>query len=103
LIFYGIFDRIELTYLDESYQILNFAVGSDKVELKMIDFIFQVFGKMGYAHPLHPAITHLPVGLVAAAFIFVLVALCLSERCSRHCPTTELFFLHSFLPSQQYS
>jgi mono/diheme cytochrome c family protein len=43
----------------------------------MIDFIFQAFGKMGYTHPLHPAITHLSVGLVAAAFIFALVALLL--------------------------
>jgi mono/diheme cytochrome c family protein len=41
----------------------------------MIAFIYQVFEKIGYTHPLHPAITHLPVGLVAAAFIFALVAL----------------------------
>jgi uncharacterized membrane protein len=41
----------------------------------MIDFIYQAFEKMGYTHPLHPPITHLPVGLVAAAFIFALVAL----------------------------
>ncbi len=41
----------------------------------MIDFIFQAFGKMGYTHPLHPPVTHLSVGLVAAAFIFALVAL----------------------------
>ena len=40
----------------------------------MIDFIYQAFEKMGYTHPLHPPITHLPVGLVAAAFIFALVA-----------------------------
>ena len=41
----------------------------------MIDFIFQAFGKMGYTHPLHPPITHLPMGLLVAAFIFALVAL----------------------------
>jgi uncharacterized membrane protein len=40
----------------------------------MIDFIYQAFGKMGYTHPLHPAITHLSVGLAVAAFIFALVA-----------------------------
>jgi mono/diheme cytochrome c family protein len=45
----------------------------------MIDFIFQVLVKMGYTHPLHPPITHLPVGLAAGAFIFALVAL-LSRR-----------------------
>jgi len=41
----------------------------------MIDFIFQAFGKMGYTHPLHPPMTHLPMGLLVAAFIFALVAL----------------------------
>ena len=41
----------------------------------MIDFIFQALAKMGYTHPAHPPITHLPVGLVAAAFIFAVVAL----------------------------
>jgi len=41
----------------------------------MIDFIFQAFGRMGYTHPLHPPITHLPMGLLVAAFIFALVAL----------------------------
>jgi mono/diheme cytochrome c family protein len=41
----------------------------------MIDFIFQAFGKMGYTHPLHPPMTHLPMGLLVAAFIFASVAL----------------------------
>jgi len=41
----------------------------------MIDFFYQAFEKMGYTHPLHPPITHLPMGLLVAAFIFALVAL----------------------------
>ncbi len=41
----------------------------------MIDFIYHSFEKMGYTHPLHPPITHLPMGLVVAAFVFALVAL----------------------------
>jgi len=54
----------------------------------MIDFIFQALGRMGYTHPTHPPITHLPVGLVAAAFIFALVA---------------LLFRRTILPSLSYN
>ena len=53
----------------------------------MIGFIYQAFEKMGYTHPLHPPMSHLPVGLVAAAFIFALVA---------------LLFRRSILPSLSY-
>ena len=60
---------MQLVSVDES---LSKAV---KWRLRMIDFIFQALAKMGYTHPAHPPITHLPVGLVAAAFIFAFVAL----------------------------
>ena len=53
-----------------------------------MDFIFQALAKMGYTHPVHPPITHLPVGLVAAAFIFALVA---------------LLFRRTMLPSLSYN
>ena len=38
----------------------------------MLDFIYSTLSKIGYTHPLHPAITHLPVGLVFGAFLFSL-------------------------------
>ena len=34
----------------------------------MINAIYDLLDKIGYAHPIHPALTHLPIGFVAAAF-----------------------------------
>jgi len=33
--------------------------------------IYALFSSIGYHHPLHPALTHLPVGLTIASFIFL--------------------------------
>jgi uncharacterized membrane protein len=41
----------------------------------MIDLFYQLLEKIGYTHPVHPAFTHIPMGLIIGAFIFVLVAL----------------------------
>jgi uncharacterized membrane protein len=41
----------------------------------MIAFIYQTLAKFGYTHPLHPALTHLPIGMVMGAFIFALAAI----------------------------
>ena len=41
----------------------------------MIESIYQTLTKFGYTHPLHPALTHVPIGMVMGAFLFVLVAL----------------------------
>ena len=40
----------------------------------MIDFIYELFAKLGYPKPLHPSMTHMPEGLVVAIFILVLIA-----------------------------
>jgi mono/diheme cytochrome c family protein len=40
----------------------------------MISFIYQTLTQFGYTHPLHPTITHLPIGMVMGAFIFILIA-----------------------------
>ena len=34
-----------------------------------MDIIYRLLYAIGYAHPLHPAVTHVPVGLVIGAFI----------------------------------
>jgi len=39
----------------------------------MIEFIYQTLIKFGYTHPLHPTLTHVPIGMVMGAFLFVLV------------------------------
>ena len=36
--------------------------------------------KVGYIHPVHPPLTHNPMGLVAGAFIFALVALLVRQK-----------------------
>ena len=41
----------------------------------MFDFIYEMLQKFGYTHPLHPTLTHLPIGLVLAAFVFGLIAI----------------------------
>lgn len=39
----------------------------------MADLFYRVLESVGYAHPLHPVLTHLVVGPVIAAFIFELI------------------------------
>jgi uncharacterized membrane protein len=41
----------------------------------MIDLFYELLEKIGYTHPVHPAFTHIPMGLIIGAFIFSLVAL----------------------------
>jgi len=41
----------------------------------MIDFIYAALASLGYTHPLHPASTHLPMGLVLGAFLFQLASI----------------------------
>ncbi len=39
-----------------------------------MESVYQILAKIGYTHPLHPTLTHLVMGLVMGAFIFVLIA-----------------------------
>jgi len=41
----------------------------------MIDYIYQTLTEIGYTHPLHPTLTHVPIGLVMGAFFFAIVGL----------------------------
>ncbi len=40
----------------------------------MIDKIYELFAQIGYVHPLHPALTHAPVGGVMVGFFLMVVA-----------------------------
>ena len=55
----------------------------------MIQFIYQTLTKFGYTHPLHPTLTHVPIGLVIGAFLFALAALVFRRtrlvQTARHC------------------
>lgn len=37
---------------------------------KMTEYIFELFNKVGFTHPLHPAMTHIPMGMVMGAVVF---------------------------------
>ncbi len=39
-----------------------------------MDFIYQFLESIGYTHPIHPPLTHMPIGLVAGALILRLAA-----------------------------
>lgn len=63
-----------------------------------MDSIYRLLETMGYTHPIHPAITHLAIGLVIAALIFYLVSLLMRHekyaQTAKHCST--LAFLAIF-------
>ena len=40
----------------------------------MIEFVYQTLTKIGYTHPIHPPLTHIPVGMAIGAFFFGLAA-----------------------------
>jgi len=60
----------------------------------MIEIIYQTLTKFGYTHPLHPTLTHLPIGMVMGVFFFVLVALIFRRanlaQTARHCSVLAL-------------
>lgn len=41
----------------------------------MTDTIFSFLNQIGFTHPLHPAFTHVPMGMVMGAVFFVAVLL----------------------------
>jgi uncharacterized membrane protein len=55
----------------------------------MASKLYHFLDGIGYHHPLHPVLTHLPVGLTIAAFVFILLAYILKSdkyiHTARHC------------------
>ncbi len=54
-----------------------------------VHYFYQLVNQLGYKHPIHPALVHLPIGLVAGAFIFGWLGLLSRKeglvRSARHC------------------
>ncbi len=46
----------------------------------MIDQFFQFLAKMGFGDPLHPPITHMPIGLTVGALVFFLSAFFFKQK-----------------------
>jgi len=55
----------------------------------MISAFYQSLASIGYTHPLHPAVTHIPVGLIIGGFVFALTGTILKRpsltKSARHC------------------
>ena len=62
----------------------------------MIDFFYRALQALGYSHPVHVMVTHMPVGLVTGAFALQLIALLFRKkgltRSARHAFILALIF-----------
>jgi uncharacterized membrane protein len=60
----------------------------------MFEFIYQPLTNLGYNHPIHPTLTHVPIGMAMGAFIFVLIAVITRKKnlaqTARHCSVLAL-------------
>ena len=60
----------------------------------MVEFIYQTFTELGYTHPLHPTLTHVPIGMVMGTFLFMIIALIFGKahlaQTARHCTVLAL-------------
>ena len=61
----------------------------------MIDFVYQLLEQVGFTHPLHPAITHLPMGMSMGAFLFGMGSLRypVLTATARHCAVLGAIFV----------
>jgi uncharacterized membrane protein len=63
----------------------------------MIAFIYETLAQFGFRHPLHPAITHIPMGMVMGGFLFALASFVLKKedlvQTAHYCFTLALIFV----------
>jgi uncharacterized membrane protein len=63
----------------------------------MIESLYAILGKVGFHHPLHPALTHIPMGMVMGCFFFSLLAFYWKKSIflttSLHCTVLALIFM----------
>jgi uncharacterized membrane protein len=63
----------------------------------MIELIYQTLAKIGYSHPLHPAITHIPMGMIIGGFLFALGSVVMKKddlaKAAHYCYTLALIFV----------
>jgi uncharacterized membrane protein len=45
-----------------------------------VDWIYQFLAILGYTHPIHPALVHVPIGSVVAAFVFGVIGLVFKKQ-----------------------
>ena len=61
----------------------------------MIEFIYSTLAAAGFNHPLHPVITHIPMGMVIGAFLFQAASFKWEElsKTAHHCIVLALIFI----------
>lgn len=63
----------------------------------MTDLIYGTLESIGFAHPLHPGLTHIPMGMVIGCFLFSLFALITKKnifiKTSLHCSVVGIIFI----------
>ena len=63
----------------------------------MIESLYAFLEKVGFHHPLHPALTHIPMGMVMGCFFFGLLAYLgkkpIFRTTSLHCSVLALVFI----------
>ncbi len=61
----------------------------------MIEFIYSTLAAIGFKHPLHPVMTHIPMGMIIGAFMFQIASFKWDElsKTAHHCLTLALIFL----------
>ena len=63
----------------------------------MFEPIYKFLQAIGYSHPLHPTLTHVPIGLIFAAFVFALLGIAFKKpmllSTVRHCVILALVTL----------
>lgn len=61
----------------------------------MTEFIFRTLSDIGFSHPLHPVLTHLPMGMVMGMFIFGMASFFLKKpdlgKTAYHCSLLAIF------------
>ncbi len=63
----------------------------------MTEFVFSTLETVGFTHPIHPALTHIPMGMVMGCFFFGLAALFLKNsvylKTALHCSILGVVFI----------
>jgi len=63
----------------------------------MIELIYQTLAKIGYSHPLHPAMTHIPMGMIIGGFLFAVGSVVMKKddlaKAAHYCYTLALIFV----------
>lgn len=63
----------------------------------MTELVFKLLEMVGFTHPLHPALTHIPMGMVMGAFFFGMAGIALKKpeffKSATHCTGLGLIFI----------